>query len=606
MAAAAGLRGGTCAAAATPPRALTPCSSSHSQGSSDSSSGGKSGSDEAESSKNRDGSRKGPAAWVGKAARAMRTAARAARTSLRTSARQGGSSSSGLAGPTDANYGPLDSQQHQQQLQQQEQEREQDAVRAAAVTDPPPHRETAAAPAPAEATAVAAADDNNRQLLRQLLQQSPSQALVALAAATGPPPSATAANRGSSSGGADDPAAAAARSRQACQPPPPPPPRPGELLGHTLGLGSMGVSLLAPLGAQPGAVAAGAAEPTMIPAYLRPECAHFDAARGLVAVPTRELEAVGQLCGLPTAMLEAGAAAAGGGAGGGGAGGGGAGGGALPRAAARGRSLHRVPAADAVQPGCHDKQPQQQQQQQQQGAGGRFPLTVTAWYDLDPRRQDNVLTFYGGAGGAVPYIDHTCGQVANGAVAFRQGFGCGARMAEGALPGWSSRSGSPFTVVWIGRFGADTAAHEQWLLGLGRSKDGYDRELFWSTHELFTYNTTTGFGVKHAFTSWRRPPTGEWTFEAVVRYPGATSAALFRRSQSSKLARWPLFCHPRNVSGEGLSLGADWRDWGNPPHSAKCLSGGAVAVVLVYGRALSGADLQLLSSYYAPRFGLAS
>ncbi|KAG2454255.1 hypothetical protein HYH02_001288 [Chlamydomonas schloesseri] len=661
---AAGLMDGSSADAATPPT-LTPCSSSRSHASDGSSgsgsgcsksSGSRSGGGEAAGRKvRRGGSVRGAAAWVAAAARAVRTAARAAQTSLRTSMRRrGGSSSSSssssrhcvlgaAAGPDAGGAGRHMSQVREEQVRE-EQGREQgqrqppsaqeggeecqhagpggadgsvDGQAARGALRPASRTGAAGKTSPAAAEAEAV----GRQLLRQLLQQSPSQAVASLAAATGAPQGSSGGGGGGGGSNAGAATATAPTSSPDTTPAPPAPPGPPgpHCGGAACRLGPAAASLLAPLGALPAAVASGAAEPTMIPAYLRPECAHFDAARGLVTAPTAELAAAaaaaggGQLYGLPTPSAAEALppeAAEGGGGGGGG------GGRRLSRTATRGRSLRRIPpevlgrgpptagaAPDAEEEGEGERQQQPEPAAAAAAAGGRFPLTVTAWHDLDPRRPDNVLTFYGGVGGAVPYIDRSCGQVANGAVAFRQGFGCGARMEGGVLPGWSSRSGSPFTLVWIGRFGADTGEHEQWLLGLGRSKAGYERELFWSSHELFTYNTNTGFAMKHAFSEGRRPPSGEWTFEALVRYPGATSAAFFRRSQSSRLARWPLFCHPRSVSGDSLSLGADWRDWGNAPWNPKCLSGGAVAVVLVYNRALSGADLQLLSSYYAPRFG---
>ncbi|GIM02195.1 hypothetical protein Vretimale_7117 [Volvox reticuliferus] len=226
--------------------------------------------------------------------------------------------------------------------------------------------------------------------------------------------------------------------------------------------------------------------------------------------------------------------------------------------------------------------------------------TLFIWQDAEyDTRPANMIVFNGNCqvrqyysgGGAVDFDGSSC---------------CGALSNDlSVYSGWDERPDSGFTVVWLGRF--TSAAASQWMVGLGLLGPGGGGDgLLISAGGVVTGTTNTGYGINGNWTSTAsmRPPYNEWTMEVLVRNTGALTAAYHRCSQSFCLASRVLASAPVRVWGDLMVVGGECGgSENNPPLST--LFRGQVAVILLYGRALSVQEVQQLSDYYRPRFGFA-
>ncbi|GLI60841.1 hypothetical protein VaNZ11_003049 [Volvox africanus] len=216
--------------------------------------------------------------------------------------------------------------------------------------------------------------------------------------------------------------------------------------------------------------------------------------------------------------------------------------------------------------------------------------TVLLWKDVLVLDRPDNLHYFTGSCRSVPEDEL-------GAPAIRMDASGCASVMDGSLPHWDTSSTGAFTAVWIGRF-ADGAQGQQAIMTLSRTPYDFDREMFWTNEEVFTYSYVTGYGAMMALPA---IPTGQWTMQVMSRKPIARSQdrvllSYYSYSPSSGVSKQITVGPACELYPDSFALGMDYRD------KDKAFNGD-LAVVLMYNRTLSDEQIRELIKFYTPRFG---
>ncbi|KAG2484939.1 hypothetical protein HYH03_016325 [Edaphochlamys debaryana] len=147
--------------------------------------------------------------------------------------------------------------------------------------------------------------------------------------------------------------------------------------------------------------------------------------------------------------------------------------------------------------------------------------------------------------------------------------------------------------VWIARHNDSASAASGVRVSLGRSPSDPDSWLVWSNDAVaFSASGTAVSSVPQT-----PPPVGLWYLDALVRSSAGTRITLYRAVESgAALSGKAATALPGSISANDLTVGVDPRGLSN-------YLTGRVAVLLIYSRALSMAQVAQLAGAYSRQFG---